>query len=107
MPVEAAVEGASLVVVVDGAALGVVNPEVIVGMVGGVLGMVDAGERQGCKGDDLGLIDDRGRGVRKSFEVGGNVDSVGLGEGRDGEGERKKDAENSHGDPCGESEQVR
>ena len=55
VPVEAAVEGAGLVVVVDGAALGVVNPEVVVGVVGGVLGVVDAGERKGGEGDDLGL----------------------------------------------------
>ena len=71
MPVEAAVEGSGLVVVVDGAALGVVDPEVVVGVVGGVLGVVDAGERKGGEGDELGRVDDRRGDVGQGFEVGG------------------------------------
>ena len=105
VPVEASVEGAGLVVVVDGAALGVVDPEVVVGVVGCVLGMVDAGERKGGEGDELGLVDDRWEDVGQGLEIRGSAGGVRLrasegdGGGGNGERERKKGAEGSHGSP--------
>jgi hypothetical protein len=99
VPVEAAVEGAGFVVVVDGAALGVMDPEVVVGVVGGVLGVVDAGEGKGGEGDELGCVDDGRRDVGQGLEIGGGAGGFGFGQESGGERERKKGAEGSHGGP--------